>query len=556
MNIFKRYKVLLCLSALLVAATLLRFVLISKNWPTTNSDEATIDLMALHILTHGEHPIFYYGQSYMGSFEAYIGALSFRLFGVSLFSLRLGLLPLLIGFLISIYFLSSLLYSKRLGLIVVALLALGSSDVISHQFKAIGGYPETLLFGTLIFLLSSLLVLSRQSERITGNGRTWLYAALGLLIGFSLYTDPLDAPLVAGSVFLLFLFCRSELFSGRGALLLAMLIVGFSPLIVYNLRHTNGLSTLSYYIDMQQSGTMVMRQENIHSIQKLVGALFLTLPYALGITHACPQQAIPLFGPTQANTVACTLWHGSWSLGYWSLWTLAVILTGQTPWRIWRAKRRIALLLTDPQSTKPIIRLVLLSCAALSFLLYINNPYSALSPLPTTRYLITMVISAPALLWPLWQPFEQSLYQPSVALRSLCLLLLLIIGAATASGTLTSLSDLKDTAAFYHQQDDLIAHLQTHHATHIYSDYWTCNLLIFRSDEHIICGSLDEQLRPNQNRYPPYLQEVQAVAHPAYVFQANSPQAQLLIRLVRQRHLHNQHFTSDGYVIYQMEQQI
>ena len=32
--------------ALVVAAVLLRFMLISNNWPTTNSDEATMGLMA------------------------------------------------------------------------------------------------------------------------------------------------------------------------------------------------------------------------------------------------------------------------------------------------------------------------------------------------------------------------------------------------------------------------------------------------------------------------------------------------------------------------------
>ena len=41
--------------------------------------------LALHIAYRGEHPLFFYGQEYMGPLEAYIGALLFHIFGVSLF---------------------------------------------------------------------------------------------------------------------------------------------------------------------------------------------------------------------------------------------------------------------------------------------------------------------------------------------------------------------------------------------------------------------------------------------------------------------------------------
>ena len=48
-------------------------------------------LEALHIAYRGEHPVFLYGQNYMGTIEAYLGALLFHIFGVSSFSIRLGL---------------------------------------------------------------------------------------------------------------------------------------------------------------------------------------------------------------------------------------------------------------------------------------------------------------------------------------------------------------------------------------------------------------------------------------------------------------------------------
>src|SRR6266568_4507837 len=92
---------------IIIFATSLRLLLIYQGWPQTNSDESTMGLMALHIAYRGEHPIFFYGQGYMGSFEAYFAALLFRLFGTSLFTLRLGLVIIFALFLVSIYLLTS-----------------------------------------------------------------------------------------------------------------------------------------------------------------------------------------------------------------------------------------------------------------------------------------------------------------------------------------------------------------------------------------------------------------------------------------------------------------
>ena len=57
--------------ALIISGTLLRVLIAALKWPLLNSDEGTMGIMALHIAYHGEHPIFYYGQHYMGTLEAY-----------------------------------------------------------------------------------------------------------------------------------------------------------------------------------------------------------------------------------------------------------------------------------------------------------------------------------------------------------------------------------------------------------------------------------------------------------------------------------------------------
>src|SRR6202049_3696367 len=95
------------LGALLIiaAGVGLRITLLALGWPHTNSDEGTYGMMAINIAFHGGHPIFMYGQNYMGTIQAYMAAALFRLFGISIFNLRVGLVFLFALFLISMYLL-------------------------------------------------------------------------------------------------------------------------------------------------------------------------------------------------------------------------------------------------------------------------------------------------------------------------------------------------------------------------------------------------------------------------------------------------------------------
>ena len=61
---------------------------INRNVVPFNSDEAVVALMARHIL-QGERPIFFYGQAYMGSADAYLVATGFWVFGEQVWVIRL-----------------------------------------------------------------------------------------------------------------------------------------------------------------------------------------------------------------------------------------------------------------------------------------------------------------------------------------------------------------------------------------------------------------------------------------------------------------------------------
>src|SRR5438132_794738 len=82
---------------------------------------------------HGEHPIFLYGQNYMGIVEAHLGSVLFRLIGTSVFSLKLGMIILYALFLVCMYLLTRLLYTENFALIIVALLGLGNRLLLTSE---------------------------------------------------------------------------------------------------------------------------------------------------------------------------------------------------------------------------------------------------------------------------------------------------------------------------------------------------------------------------------------------------------------------------------------
>src|SRR5207253_630721 len=106
----------------------------------------------------------------------------------------------------------------------------------------------------------------------------------------------------------------------------------------------------------------------------------------------------------------CTLTYSAWSLGIIVLWMLAAVFALYQIWRVWSSRpysaeeRRLLIVSTS--------RLALLATSALTFLLYVISPDSALFSVATSRYLIGVLVSTPAILWPLWS--GTSLVKPLV----------------------------------------------------------------------------------------------------------------------------------------------
>ncbi|GHO50157.1 hypothetical protein [Ktedonospora formicarum] len=204
------------MAGLLIAwAVILRIWLVQMGWPQMDSDEATMGLMALHIWHKQDFPVFFYGQGYMGALEAYLGAALFSFFGPTLFALRLGLILLFALFLLGMYLLVSMLYTRNWALFTLFLLSLGSAPVLTRQLVAVGGIPEMLMFATGLLVLTLWLTRTYSRERLLRGWRLLAYALWGLLAGLGIWSHMLILPLVGIAGLLLLLFCLRELLWGE-----------------------------------------------------------------------------------------------------------------------------------------------------------------------------------------------------------------------------------------------------------------------------------------------------------------------------------------------------
>jgi 4-amino-4-deoxy-L-arabinose transferase-like glycosyltransferase len=165
-------------------ALVARLLLLASDAVSFHADEAVVGLMAKHIL-QGERPTFFYGQAYMGSLDPWLIALGFRLLGESVLTIRLvqSLLYLLV---VAAGFVLAWRLSARAIIAVVTglLLAVPPVNTALYTTATLGGYNETLLFGTLILLLA--YEVTHDFPR-----SYWRWALLGLCAGLGWWTNGL-----------------------------------------------------------------------------------------------------------------------------------------------------------------------------------------------------------------------------------------------------------------------------------------------------------------------------------------------------------------------------
>jgi hypothetical protein len=191
----------------LLVTLLVRIWLVIHNHAILEGDEALVGIQAEHIL-HGEFPIYYYGQPYMGSLEAYLIALIFAIVGPSPWALRAEptILCLIITWL-TWKLAGALAESARLSLYhkrwFQTIAALGTAfpplyDLVI-ELRAWGGYIETFVI-VLALLYTTVRLTQRWQEGAQRRELVGRWVLLGFLIGLGFWVDPLVIVGVVASV--------------------------------------------------------------------------------------------------------------------------------------------------------------------------------------------------------------------------------------------------------------------------------------------------------------------------------------------------------------------
>ncbi len=179
----RRYALLL-IAAVVVVGSIARIILLDRYYITPDADQSIVGLMARHI-QHGERPLFYWGQPYTGSGEAYVTAALFAIFGQSDLLLHIVPLAASVAFAGLTTILGLRLYGPGVAWLTGLYLAVPPALLLDWGLWAGSGYLESMALGTAALLLvlpDRVAPHRRRSARIVGAF---------FLLGFALWVQPL-----------------------------------------------------------------------------------------------------------------------------------------------------------------------------------------------------------------------------------------------------------------------------------------------------------------------------------------------------------------------------
>ena len=217
----------LFIAFLLIVGTA-RFTILLASQTHVHSDEAIIGLMGKHILERRFFPFYMYGQSYNAgaALEAYLAAIAFAFFGVSVISLKSCIVVLSLLCLFLFYCMCQALYDKRAALLAIIVFALTPSLLKWHfQVRGYSWYFLSILLLTILFL----------SIQSTADRRWPLFLLFGIVSGLSIWS--LELGIAFNAALWILLLVRRNLFFKNALIALAGFIIGYAPAIAFNLTH-------------------------------------------------------------------------------------------------------------------------------------------------------------------------------------------------------------------------------------------------------------------------------------------------------------------------------
>ncbi|MBZ0301851.1 MAG: glycosyltransferase family 39 protein [Anaerolineae bacterium] len=474
---------------ILILAAVGRALLLASGALSFHSDEAVVALMARHI-NQGANPVFFYGQAYMGSLDAYLVAVGFRLFGESVLSIRLVQSGLYLLVVATAYRVGWQFSGRRLIAAVTGLLlALPAVNTALYTTVTLGGYNETLLLGNLILLLGYGAVHAESRS-------SWRWMALGLVAGLGWWTNGLIIMLAAPTgLILLIVWIRRrtpirEMIPALGLVLLGF-FVGSAPWWVFDFTHQH--AALSTYLMSQQTGEFAgIGIPYIPPSQRALGFLIIGLPTLVGLRFP-------------------------WSSAYFLLpvGVLVVLTYALALYRLVRGHNPL----------RPEARLLVLLIPGLFTIIFIASTFGAD---PTGRYFLPLVVPLGIIFGTLVDDLASRVVSPGSRAAAVMLVALVIgyqaAGQSAAIQSPTGLTPQFDLISHIpnDHDDELIAFLLDHNLRQGYTNYWVAFRLAFLSGEQLTYSAslpykADLSYNRADNRYPPYAQATAASDSIAYI---------------------------------------
>jgi hypothetical protein len=502
---------------ILGVALVLRLIVMASGAVSFHSDEAIVGLMARHINQGLPIPTFFYGQAYMGSLDALLISVSFRLFGESVLSIRW-----VESALYMLIVLTTVLLAKRVTVSTWAAIAAGLLIAVPpvlmtlYTSMTLGGYNETLLLGNIVLLIGWDLA-NRETPR-TQLALAWRWALLGLVGGLGWWTDGLIVVyLLPVALYLTWrLLWPQRLAAIRYVpwIMLAgiMFVIGGLPWWLYNLSHN--WDALGFLIGGASSGNGL----GVSATQRILGLLFLGLPAVLGVRFP-------------------------WTPDMWAGIGVGIVLTAYIAIiavAIAQARRPLVLkagIKTSQISTKPTttraarFMLLITGCTAL---LFVGSGFGVDA---TGRYLMPLIPGL-AILAALCGDTLSLLGRRRVLGQVLIggLLIVALIGNVITLTTIPpGLTSQFDPVTDFPNSSDqaLIDFLLAHDGSRGFGTYWVTFRIAFASQERVILDAWlpyksDLRYTLLDRRYMPYTEMIKTAPHWVYVT-ANTPQLNSII---------------------------
>ena len=473
----------------LISALGLKAALIISNSIPFHGDEAVVGLMARHIL-EGARPVFYYGQTYMGSLDAYLVAAGFGLFGAKVWVIRLIQVSLYLGVVFTTGFIAQrITRSKTAAVTATWFMAVPTVNTSLYTTVSLGGYGEVLLLGNLTLLCSLWIAEKIIHKRSVPFGVYWIFGFL----------------------------------SGLGFWILGLSAVFSIPALIY---------TGWYMLKNRAAGNRIKLVLPVSAA--LFGIIAGSIPWWLSsLSMSGESQARILFGSLLSADFFGRLSQNFLNL---SVYGVTVIIGVRPPWSLdwlvypvaplivafwvvvfWHRIRNLSLPINGLNTGYVLLLLVVFVLLG-GFLL---TPFGRD---PSGRYFLPL--AAPmAVLAGAFIAEAAARYRKAAFLLAGLILGYHGLGTLQAAqlnppGLTTQLDEIAQVDQAY--IESLIEFLQQHNETRGYSNYWISYPLAFLSDEKIIFAPAlpyreDLMFNARDNRYPPYSDLVKDSDRVAYI---------------------------------------